>query len=277
MKTTRKTLLTLCLAAVSVGGLGCAGGAMSDEETLVGEASSALTVAEQTGDVTGDAAISEDAFADEQVALPEMPSEADGVCDLQGRRARIMARYDADGSGRLEASERQALKSDLEARVGHPFAVRFALRHRAHVMDRLRWVFDENFDGQLSSDERTAMIDALEARCQRIRANLLERFDANQNGTLDEPERQAAKDAFLARVRAARQQVLSQYDANQNGVLDDGERAALRADRVAAFEARKAQVKAQFDANGDGTLDQTERLALKQAIQQRVIEGRDAE
>ncbi|MFZ5440244.1 MAG: calcium-binding protein [Myxococcota bacterium] len=277
MKTLRKTLLTLSLTAVSVGGLGCAGGALPDEETLVGEASSALTVAEETGDVTADAAISEDAVADESIALPEMPADADGVCDLEGRRARILARYDADGSGRLEAAERQALRADLEARVGHPFAVRFALRHRAHVMDRLRWVFDENFDGQLSSDERTAMIDALEARCQRIRANLLERFDANHDGSLDATERQAVKDAFLARVRAQRQQILDQYDANQNGVLDEGERAALRADRLAAWEARKAQVKAQFDANGDGTLDQAERLALKQAIQQRIIDGRDAE
>ena len=282
MKNLRKSLLTLSLTAVSLGGLACQSGTMTQDETLVGEASSALTVAEESGDVTADAVGAESAAelsanGDESAALPESPGDADGVCDFGARKARVLARYDANGNGRLDPAERQALKDDLEARVGHPLAVRFGLEHRAFVMKRLHWVFDSNNDGSLSSDERTAMIDALEARCERIRANVLAHFDANGDGTLDATERQAAKDALIARIQAKRQQLLTQYDANGNGVLDDGERLQLRDDRVAAFQAHRAEVVAQFDADHDGALDDAEKTALKQAIVQRIIDGRDAE
>ncbi len=37
------------------------------------------------------------------------------------------------------------------------------------------------------------------------------------------------------------------------------------------------QVLTQYDVNDDGTLDDAEKVALKQAITQRIIEGRDAE
>lgn len=278
MKILRKTLLALSL---SVGAVACQGGQMTEEETLVGEASSALTVAEESGDVTADAVGGETATeltasGDDSAALPQAP-DGDGVCDFGARRARVIARYDANGDGKLGPVEREALRDDLQARVGHPVALRFGLVHRAHVIKRLKWVFDTNLDGSLSADERTAMVDALEARCERIRAQVIERFDANADGSLDATEKQAAKDALVARIQAIRQQVLTQYDANTNGVLDDGERQQLRSDRIAAFQARRAAVVAQFDVNDDGTLDDAEKRALKQAITQRIIEGRDAE
>ena len=278
MKILRKTLLALSL---SVGAVACQGGQMTEEETLVGEASSALTVAEESGDVTADAVGGETATemtasGDESAVLPQT-GDGDGVCDLGARRARVLARYDANGDGKLGPVERDALRDDLQARVGHPVALRFGLIHRAHVIKRLKWVFDTDLDGSLSADERTAMVDALEARCERIRANVIERFDTNGDGSLDATEKQAAKDALVARVQAFRQQVLTQYDVNTNGVLDDGERQQLRTDRIAAFQARRAAVVAQFDVNDDGTLDDAEKRALKQAITQRIIEGRDAE
>lgn len=106
MKILRKTLLTLSLAGLSVGGLACQGGTMTEDETLVGEASSALTVAEESGDVTADAVGAETpseliASVEESSVLPEMPGEADGVCDLGARRARVMARYDTNGDGQI--------------------------------------------------------------------------------------------------------------------------------------------------------------------------------
>lgn len=282
MKILRKTFLTLSLTTLCAGGLACQGGPLTEDETLIGEASAALTVAEESGDVTADAVGGESsteltASGDEASLLPQVPTEADGVCDLSARRARVLARYDMNGDGRLGPAERRALNDDLIARADHPVAARFGLMHRAHVIKRLRWVFDANSDGSLSSDERTAMIDALEARCERIRAKVLERFDANGDGSLDATEKQAAKDALVARVQAFRQQVLSQYDVNSNGVLDETERQQLKRDRIAAFQARRAAVVAQFDVNGDGTLDDAEKTALKQAITQRIAEGRDAE
>lgn len=281
MKTLRQSLLTLSLTTLSFGVTACAGSAPTEEETLVGEAASALTVAEESGDPTADAVGSESddelAAAGDSASLVPQAGEGGGFCDLGARRARILAHFDVNHDGQLGPAERQALRDELEARTGHPLAVRFGLQHRAHVMKRLRWAFDENNDGVLSADERTALMDALEARCLRLRATIIERFDANDDGQLGPAERQAARDAFLARVQALKQQVLSQYDVNGNGVLDEAERQQLRADRVAAFQARRAAVKAQFDADGDGVLSDAEQLALKHAIQQRLIDGRDAE
>jgi Ca2+-binding EF-hand superfamily protein len=281
MRPLRTALFTLSLSTLALGSLGCQSGTLTPTEALVGSAASALTVAEESGDVTADAvgAESPTALADQadlSASVPSAPSDAIGVCDLDAQRQRVLARYDADGNGVLDATELRALSEDVEARVGSPLAVRFGLGFRAHVVRRLHWLFDENGDGTLSSDERTAMVDALEARCVRIRAQVLATFDANGNGVLDPSERQAARDAVRARLEAARAAVLTKYDLDGDGVLEPVERLALRADRVAAFLVHRAAVIAEFDANHDGTLDAAEVKALKQALITRLIEGRDA-
>ncbi len=281
MKPLRRALLTLSMSALAFSGAACQG-AMTEDDAMVGEATSYLTVAEETGDVGAEASGGEsdaevDELAGDASELPSMPEEASGVCDIEGRRQKVLATYDGDGDGKLGPGERVQLKRDLEARVGHPIAARFAIRHRLHVLKRLKWAFDENSDGSLSTDERTAMVDAMEARCLRIRAAVLEKFDANKDGALDAAEKQAAKAALQAKVQALKQAVLTKYDANGNGALDDGERLALRSDRIAAFKAKRAEVVARFDTNGDGRLNDVEKLALKHAIQQRVAEGKDAE
>lgn len=278
MKNFRHTLLTLSLTVVSVG---CQG-PLTEEEALVGEAGAAITVAQETGDVTADAAGAEDeaevtSNGDAAAELPSAPDDSTGVCDFTAHRARVLARYDANGNGRLDPAERKGLKDDVHARGNHLFAQRFGLGHRVHVMKRLRWVFDVDADGSLSSDERTAMVDALEARCQRLHAKIVARFDVNADGKLDEAEKQAARAAWQARIDAARQEILGRYDTNGNGTLEGEERKNFRAARIAAFVARRAEVVARFDANHDGSLDAAEKLALKQSIIQRIIEGRDEE
>lgn len=281
MKPLRRALLTLSMSALAFSGAACQG-AMAEDDAMVGEATSYLTVAEETGEVGAEASGAEtdadvDELAGDASELPSMPEEASGVCDLEGRRQKVLATYDGDGDGKLGPGERGQLKRDLEARIGHPVATRFAIRHRLHVLKRLKWAFDENADGSLSTDERTAMVDAMEARCLRLRAAVLEKFDANKDGALEASEKQAAKAALQAKVQSLKQAVLTKYDANGNGALDDGERLALRSDRIAAFKARRAEVVARFDTNADGRLNDAEKLALKQAIQQRVAEGKDAE
>lgn len=281
MKPLRRALLTLSMSALALSGSACHG-AMAEDDAMVGEATSYLTVAEETGEVGAEASGAEtdadvDELAGDASELPSMPEEASGVCDLEGRRQKVLATYDGDGDGKLGPGERVQLKRDLEARVGHPIAARFAIRHRIHVLKRLKWAFDENSDGSLSTDERTAMVDAMEARCLRIRAAALEKFDANKDGALDAAEKQAAKAALQAKVQALKQAVLTKYDVNGNGALDDGERLALRSDRIAAFKAKRAEVVARFDTNADGRLNDAEKLALKHALQQRVAEGKDAE
>ncbi|MCA2980101.1 MAG: calcium-binding protein [Myxococcaceae bacterium] len=280
MTSLRRALLTLSLSTLPLSGAACQG-SMSDEEALVGEATSSLTVGEETGDLGAEAAAGQsdsalEALATDASELPGVPDDAPGVCDVEGRRRRVLARYDENGDGQLGPAERAQLSRDLSAR-GAPLAARLALRHRAAVMERVRWAFDENADGALSADERTALVDALEARCLRRRAAVVAAFDGDRDGALDVTERQAAKAALQAKVQALRQQVLAKHDANGNGALDDAEKVALRRELVAAWKATRAEVVKRFDANGDGALDDGERLALKRALQQRIAEGRDAE
>lgn len=252
-------------------------GALTQDELAVGEAASALTVAEEGNELSQEALVAESPDevaqdADDSAALPDEPA-GDGVCDFRARRQQVLARYDANGNQRLDPAERQTLRSELSQ--SERLMARFAVRHRARALPRLHWVFDANGDHQLSEDERTAMIDALEARCERIHARVLATFDADHDGALSEPERAQAKAAARAKVQAVRQQLLARYDANGNGQLELAERAQLKADLVAKWQAKKAQLVAQYDTDGDGRLSPQEAAPLKAAIAQRIAEGRE--
>jgi Ca2+-binding EF-hand superfamily protein len=204
------------------------------------------------------------------------------VCDFNARRQEVLARYDANGNGQLEREEARRLRADL-APLGrgpsHMGPGRFGEGMRPHsrgqAFGRVRWAFDEDGDGALSTEERAALVDALQARCQRRYQQALERFDANQDGQLDEAERQAAREAARAAFEARRQELLAQYDTDGNGVLDAEERMRLHEERMAAARARRQELLAQYDTDGDGTLSTEEALPLRKEIQRRIIEGPD--
>jgi Ca2+-binding EF-hand superfamily protein len=277
-----RTVFPLALGAAAVLGLGCSQ-IPSDGEILLGEAAAAVVVSEDDGAVaegslgamtdadvaTGGA---ESASADAEID-PAADSAAFDACDFSARRRRILSEYDENGDGRLDLRERAALRADLADRVGAPLGSRLGRltrRLRHHFMHRVRWAFDVDGDGRLSAEERTALVDALEQRCQVLRARVLERFDANGNGTLDPEEREAARAARRERLDERRAEILARYDANGNGVLDPEEREAMVRDAVQRMRERRAALLAEFDANGNGTLDPEEIAALKAAIRERV-------
>jgi Ca2+-binding EF-hand superfamily protein len=276
-----RTLLAAALLLLAAGP-GC-GPAPDEGELALGEAAGLLTTSEETGDVGGDAAAGAEggdlaAAADEEAALATAAAEPpSGVCDFAARRQEVLGAYDADGNGRLSREEGRALREDLARQVAAGRLAPLAWRVRTWAFWRVRWAFDEDGDRTLSPAERTAMVDALEARCERRRAAALERFDADGSGTLSEAERQAAREALRERLAELRRQVLAQYDANGSGVLELSERAALRADRLARAQARRAELLARYDTDGDGRLSTAEALPLREAIQARIAEGRDAE
>ncbi|MCI0672919.1 MAG: calcium-binding protein, partial [Myxococcaceae bacterium] len=92
-----------------------------------------------------------------------------------------------------------------------------------------------------------------------------------------EAERTAARQAFRAKLAEKREALLAEYDANHDGVLDMAERANIRADRLQAWLDRRAALITQYDTNGDGVLSPEEALPLRKAIQDRIINGHDAE
>ena len=124
MKPLRSALLTLAVSALSLGGIACQSGTLTEEETLVGEASAALTVAEESGDVTADAVGLEStadlsASAEESAELPPTTTESDGVCDFRVQKQRVdLSRSAPDATGGPQEGEGRANKQPHASGIG---------------------------------------------------------------------------------------------------------------------------------------------------------------
>lgn len=280
----RRLLAAALCFTLPLGLIACGKDAV-EEDLAVGEAAAFLTASEEGGDIGGEAVADADsttmqAMATEDVdTVNQEPTDEGNLCDFSARRQEVLEKYDADGDGTLSRAELAELRADLGERrdTVRPRLAQLRQRARNWAFWRVRWAFDEDGSGTLSAEERTALVNAMEARCERLRDERLEQFDANDDGKLDESERLAARQAVRARWQEKRRALLAEYDTNGNGVLDDGERLALRQDRVAAAQERRATLMATYDTNGDGTLSTAEALPLREEIQRRIIEGRNAE
>lgn len=280
----RTCLASLAAASLAALGLAACGSVPTESALLEGSATAVALVSEDEGAV-GEGAVATEtdeapAFGVDEAAGDEVDRDAAGeaqahdACDFRARRARIRAQYDANGDGQLDATERAALRADIGERVDHRlpdgFAGRVARRVRHVAFRRVLWAFDENNDGRLSMEERTAMVDALENRCRILRARVLSRFDSSGDGTLQPAELAAARQAFRERLAARKAAVLARYDANGDGTLDREEREAFKRDLIARARARRAELMAQFDVSGDGTLQPAELAALKAYVRARI-------
>lgn len=133
----------------------------------------------------------------------------------RGLPAELVQKYDANGDGQLDETERAALHADVQAgkitppgRPGGPGGFGGPGRHGAGgPPPEIVAKFDANGDGQLDATEREALHQAVQAgevqppRHGRrggpgavppgMREMIREKFDTNQDGVLDETERQA--------------------------------------------------------------------------------------
>ncbi|MCY1000557.1 calcium-binding protein [Myxococcus sp. MISCRS1] len=259
----------------------------SDEAAAphVREAASYLALAEEEGGLGEDAVVDADTPRLEAMVEEELedgrtePTDTGDVCDFEAHRARVVARHDENADGVLGRRELRALRVDLGERRDSLDSRRVheGRRVRPQAFWRVRWVFDQDADGALSPEERAALGDAMEARCQRLRAQRLEQYDTNGDGVLDEAERRAVRETRRARWELLRRERLETYDVNRDGVLDASERATLRKARVEAAWKRRAEVLTTYDTDADGVLSTAEALPLREALQQRITEGHDAE
>lgn len=279
--TPSRRLLTAALCfALPLGTVAC-NAAPAEADLAVGEAASFLSTSEESGDIGSDAVAdaSNDTLAsitaEDVDTATESPTTLSGTCDFSARRQEVLDTYDTNHDGKLDRTELKALKADLGEQVTPRFA-RAGMRLRHWAFWRVRWAFDENGDKTLSTEERTALVDAFEARCQRLHQQALDKFDANHDGQLDDSERQAAAQAARAAWEQKHQELLAKYDSNGDGVLDTTERTQLREDRIAAARARRQELLAQYDTNQDGKLSTEEALPLRQELQRRIIEGAGA-
>ncbi|MBX3171380.1 MAG: EF-hand domain-containing protein [Candidatus Eremiobacteraeota bacterium] len=104
----------------------------------------------------------------------------------QGRRGKRMARFDKNGDGQLDESERAAARAEMLKR------------------------FDTNGDGQISEQER-----------QAVRAQMMKRFDTNGDGQLSDQEKQAARAARGQRQGGRRHRQNGQFQ-NQTSPTPNG-------------------------------------------------------
>jgi hypothetical protein len=164
-------------------------------------------------------------------------AEPDGAaCDVASMRADLLARYDVDRDGQLEAAERAALRREFGGRQKRQKEQQLA---RLEHVKLLRWIYDANADRKLDAAEWQTLRDDIDARCQnsaiyadgqdaRQRADELLRFDANHDGRLSPREWAAAWDARRLGIAMHWRTLISRFDNDGNGMLDARERAALR-------------------------------------------------
>ena len=215
-------------------------------------------------------------------AAPEA-DKPDGSSHREKRRQEILARYDKNGDGKLDAEEKAAMKADQVSQGDvwkpgsenppRPAGPMPGPGAGAGMQAELLKRFDKDGDGKLNAAEQAEADKFREAAMKqraaggpnsetaRYREELLKRFDHNGDGKLDEAERAEAEKARqqmeqnggVGRFRA---QVLKMFDKDGDGVLNEAERAE-------AEKFRLEQVK-RFDKDGDGQLNPEERAeALK--------------
>lgn len=171
----------------------------------------------------------------------------------------VVARFDADQSGGLDASEKAALVAEYgDAQSDTP--ARHPNRGQPTRAAVLLEAYDSDASGSLEASEIEALQADIRARCEERRSKLIEEFDVDGDGALDDAEWEAARVALRERIAERRHARIAEFDSDGNGTLDESERVALRE----TLSDRRASVEAEFDIDGNGTLDEDERAALEE-------------
>jgi len=172
-------------------------------------------------------------------------SGAPGASALSAKPSpEVLARFDTNRDGTLDAAERAAMRKDIQERM-------------QPLRDASIKQYDWNRNGRLDDDEALAWQQDREQRHEFVEKWALHHYDADKNGVLDASEQQVRKAAREEWVRQKKTQILETYDTNRNGTLDPAEKAAIRAQSDAARQAALDR----YDANRDGRLDDAERSA----------------
>jgi hypothetical protein len=270
----------LSLATISALALFAAAGCSASTATPAGsedtlDTASALSSESTSTDPVEDGVVSDGdvdgASAEAVEAGFDAPRPLDLGCGIRKSiRERIKEHFDANGDGKLEPSERAALKDALGDHArGKIELAKLGVMVRHHVWKRIVWAYDVDDSGSLDAGERADLASAVQARCEARKVRVLANWDANKDGQLDDGELKAAIDAFVKARREAAMKLLAKIDTNDDHVIDAAERAAAKQAFMDRYAAKRDAVKAKYDVNGDGKLDESELAALKSDIRAR--------
>lgn len=186
------------------------------------------------------------------------------------QRARMMERFDSNKDGKLDKSERQAMRKEISGKRNNcgmnlKEIVSSADTNRDGKLDESELArvkkayerlaikkYDTNNDGVIDAQEQLALKPNM--------ARLMKKFDANKDGKIDATEHAAMQEAQKAKRLEQQKKQLAKLDTNGNGVIDKEEREAFQAAQKAK---RKANHLKRFDSNGDGVLDAEEKKAMR--------------
>ncbi|MFZ9681649.1 MAG: hypothetical protein ACO3DQ_00375, partial [Cephaloticoccus sp.] len=173
-------------------------------------------------------------------ALSAQPAPADDDAPPPPRGPR-WEKFDANGDGKLDATERAAAEA--------------AVRERLTANPRFAERADTDHDGVISDTEWTA------AKAKEMREHRQERRGQGpQGGREGRPERDPD---------FRRGYLLGKYDANGDHKLDKSERATLKSDMEGRIRARMEKQLARLkaaDTDGDGKFSDTEWAAAKESF-----------
>jgi len=170
---------------------------------------------------------------------PALAAKADG------KKAKLIAKYDKNGNGVIDGAEMDAFRKDFMG--------------AAH--EELK-EFDTDHDGKLSDDEITAIKPGAGAKKNDALTSLLAKYDQNHNGQIDGQEVEALRKDYAATPDGP----LKAFDGNHDGKLSDEEIAALKSKATKAE--RLAALLAKYDKNSNGMIDADEAESVRKAYAQ---------
>jgi len=187
-------------------------------------------------------------------------AQAGNADEYRQRWKKMRAEYDADGDGKLNDEERQAMRQAMRE------------RWRKRALEE----YDKNGDGELSEEERQAMRrDRGDRAGERMKELAVKHFDTDSDGEIGEAEREAI-DRFGKRWETMGKRLESKYlDYNGDGEVSDSERKASRQHWMVAGATLMSKAKDWLDTNGDGELSPDEHRAFRQRMQDKSFEWFD--
>jgi hypothetical protein len=279
MPSTMKSRLSMFVILAAVAAAACGGTTgtvdTNSEDVLLDTTEGLLTEASSTTDPVPEAVVMDnedtDAVAEAEDADGSEPGEPEDVgCGFRGvRRGGAKKFFDRNNDGKLDESERAELRDTLGNHGKRGAAFKMLRIGRPYLLKRIVWAYDADSDGMLSDTERQDLRDALQARCEKRKAEALAQFDANNDGQLDESEWRAARGERVKKGRERHAERRHKHGGKPGQPMGQDEREARRKEMRDFYKGKRDEVMAKFDADKNGKLEGDEVTALKAAIRAR--------